>query len=95
MNINEELKQQMIERACKTIWRSWNAPHHTESFKKQMRKLIGEGLMAALDGLDECKFCYGIKGGVPGNCNVFNGILVCDYCTSLLLDIKNSNSASS
>ncbi len=39
---------------------------------------------------DGCEFCLGAKGGVEGNGNRFNGILVCDYCTALLLDAKKS-----
>lgn len=30
--------------------------------------------------LDKCSVCKGIKGGVPGNENLINGVLVCDYC---------------
>lgn len=37
---------------------------------------------------DKCRFCRGTKGGMPGNENVIGGVVVCDYCTSLLIDIK-------
>ncbi|MBY0550665.1 MAG: hypothetical protein K2W95_25525 [Candidatus Obscuribacterales bacterium] len=31
--------------------------------------------------LDNCQVCKGAHGGVPGNENVMNGIVICDYCT--------------
>lgn len=31
---------------------------------------------------DGCQVCHGIRGGVPGNENVTDGILVCDYCSA-------------
>jgi hypothetical protein len=37
---------------------------------------------------DNCKLCLGAKGGVPGNENVIGGVVVCDYCTSTLMDMK-------
>lgn len=37
---------------------------------------------------DGCKLCLGAKGGVPGNANVIGGVVVCDYCTSTLMDMK-------
>lgn len=39
---------------------------------------------------DKCQFCFGMKGDVPGNENRFGSIIVCDYCTSLLIEIKNA-----
>ena len=38
--------------------------------------------------LDGCKMCLGAKGGVPGNENIIGGVVVCDYCTSKLMDMK-------
>jgi len=37
--------------------------------------------------VDDCEFCLGAKGGVNGNENVSNGIVVCDYCSALLRKI--------
>jgi hypothetical protein len=34
-------------------------------------------------GRDDCQFCLGAKGGMRGNENVVNGVVMCDYCTSL------------
>lgn len=34
--------------------------------------------------LDNCQFCLGAKGGVRGNENNMNGVVVCDYCTCLV-----------
>ena len=42
---------------------------------------------------DKCKFCLGIKGGVLGNENVVDGVVVCDYCTSILMDMEKSRNA--
>lgn len=29
---------------------------------------------------DNCEVCKGANGGVPGNENVINGVVTCDYC---------------
>lgn len=33
---------------------------------------------------DKCEFCLGTKGGVPGNENIVNGKVMCDYCHAML-----------
>lgn len=30
--------------------------------------------------LDNCQICKGAKGGVPGNENVIDNVVMCDYC---------------
>ena len=30
--------------------------------------------------LDKCEVCHGTKGGLPGNENHVNGLIMCDYC---------------
>lgn len=42
---------------------------------------------------DGCKFCLGAKGGVPGNANLIGDEVICDYCTSLLMKIKDAEKA--
>lgn len=37
---------------------------------------------------DKCQFCLGAKGGKPGNENFIDGVIICDYCYSLLQDIE-------
>lgn len=32
---------------------------------------------------DNCQICLGAKGGMLGNENVIEGVVVCDYCTVL------------
>lgn len=39
--------------------------------------------------MDKCQFCLGAKGGVPGNENIVDGVIVCDYCSSLLWKMEN------
>lgn len=29
---------------------------------------------------DKCSICHGSKGGVPGNENIVDGVVMCDYC---------------
>lgn len=29
---------------------------------------------------DNCSMCRGARGGVPGNENIINGVVLCDYC---------------
>lgn len=36
---------------------------------------------------DNCKMCLGSKGGVRGNENRIRGVVVCDYCTVMLMDM--------
>ena len=31
---------------------------------------------------DRCQICHGNKGGVPGNENVVEGVVMCDYCSA-------------
>lgn len=52
-------------------------------------RMVGEkgniGLMELLKEeaipKDGCESCKGSKGGVRGNENVVNGVVLCDYCT--------------
>jgi hypothetical protein len=30
---------------------------------------------------DKCQLCHGKQGGVPGNENIVDGVILCDYCT--------------
>jgi len=50
-------------------------------------KAAEEGGLPALDG---CKFCLGAKGGIPCNANVLGGEIICDYCTALLMKVKEA-----
>ena len=34
---------------------------------------------------DKCEICGGAKGGVPGNENIVDGLVVCDYCHAMML----------
>lgn len=36
--------------------------------------------------LDNCQVCKGHQGGVPGNENIIEGVVVCDYCTATLIE---------
>ena len=36
---------------------------------------------------DKCEFCLGAKGGVRGNENKIGGVVVCDYCSELVIKI--------
>lgn len=39
---------------------------------------------------DKCKLCLGIKGGALGNENVIDGVVVCDYCHVILMDMAKN-----
>lgn len=41
-----------------------------------------EAAEAAAKKVDRCWICHGTRGGVPGNENWVDGILMCDYCHS-------------
>lgn len=34
------------------------------------------------DEFDNCELCHGTKGGVRGNENIKDGVVMCDYCSS-------------
>lgn len=66
--------------------------HRWRRIRKQVRVLLG-GLIImcgqkivnggeAVMGKDDCSRCRGERGGIPGNENVKDGMLVCDYCTA-------------
>ena len=38
------------------------------------------------DEKDNCQICHGANGGVKGNENVINGVIVCDYCHVVMSD---------
>ena len=40
---------------------------------------------------NKCELCLGAKGGTPGNENIIGGHVVCDYCTSLLMDMDRQD----
>lgn len=46
-----------------------------------LEREIEEFEAAAAQGSDDCEVCKGTRGGVKGNENVVNGIVMCDYCT--------------
>ncbi|HEX5126383.1 MAG TPA: hypothetical protein VFW00_06560 [Rhodocyclaceae bacterium] len=48
---------------------------------------------SAQQASDDCKFCLGAKGGVPGNANVIGGEVVCDYCSALLMKVRDAEKA--
>lgn len=42
---------------------------------------------------DACQVCKGKRGGEPGNENLVNGVVMCDYCHSQWLDESNDPGA--
>lgn len=39
---------------------------------------------------DNCEICLGRNGGVPGNENIIDGVVQCDYCAADTLRQKNA-----
>lgn len=37
---------------------------------------------------DNCQMCEGERGGVPGNENIVNGVVMCDFCHADVLRAK-------
>jgi len=37
---------------------------------------------------DKCEICHGKSGGVRGNENIIDGVIMCDYCTAKDMNIK-------
>lgn len=42
---------------------------------------------------DGCLVCNGVSGGVPGNENVIDGVVICDYCTATLIAFRRARAA--
>lgn len=40
----------------------------------------GENFLDHIVDHDECTVCRGMRGGVPGNENIVDGVVMCDYC---------------
>lgn len=56
---------------------------HLSELNKTVEQVI-HGRLREMFARDNCELCLGAKGGVRGNENVFEGIVVCDYCSSIL-----------
>lgn len=50
------------------------------------RHLTAEAARQARRDLDACMNCKGSRGGVPGNENIIDGKILCDYCTVEVLE---------
>ncbi len=37
---------------------------------------------------DACTVCHGDNGGVPGNANIIDGAVMCDYCHASIMKSK-------
>jgi len=48
---------------------------------------LKKGKMNVNGERDKCQFCLGVKGGKPGNENVIDGVVTCDYCQALITEI--------
>ncbi len=42
---------------------------------------------------DYCQVCNGTRGGVPGNENVLDGVIMCDYCSADRLRVAATQEA--
>jgi len=67
-------------------------PTPEESIPRQVIR-VDDGRPATYDDLmrgwrhvkDACQVCHGAHGGVPGNENIVNGVVMCDYCHAAML----------
>jgi hypothetical protein len=67
-------------------WEGWQARASLAPVSAQQ----GAAKAATTVEKDGCRLCLGAKGGVPGNENVIGGVVVCDYCSSTLMDMKSA-----
>ena len=79
-----EVARQALEAACQERHPNWDNPRYFGEIAKQHRRveLAREIAAAPLPavGPDACSACSGQRGGVPGNENIVNGCMLCDYC---------------
>lgn len=59
-------------------------------YHKAIEEAQDVAVRIAQQNSDKCQFCYGAKGGVPGNENRIGGVIVCDYCHALYLNIRTA-----
>ena len=74
---------------CKSIRCTWSAYQllHCEDHGDAPTESDCSGEAdAPPDPPDNCQICHGSKGGVKGNENVINGVIVCDYCHVIMGD---------
>lgn len=48
--------------------------------REQLRDELKTQIDHELERRDDCERCHGERGGVRGNENFVNGVLLCDYC---------------
>jgi len=68
------VKEKLIQQTC-------------ELMENQIRDRLNPPKNAEPASKDACEFCGGNKGGTPGNENIIDEVVVCDYCTALLMDM--------
>lgn len=75
--------QQTLRQEIVRVWGPAGA--HLEVFDAILSSLRDA---TAQKDWDECQMCLGWSGGAPGNENIIDGVIVCDYCTAKLRRFK-------
>lgn len=60
--------------------RVWKMAPGPDRQKERSRFYSGIAQAMAGQWTDDCEICDGVRGGVPGNENVIDGVVMCDYC---------------
>ena len=76
--MNEKLRLRQIELCNQAL--DWLAQQQ-DDITPYVYGLLNEKLFS-LGVRDKCQICHGNKGGVPGNENIENGVILCDYCSA-------------
>src|SRR5689334_20335115 len=55
---------------------------------EQLRQRNGDPSTKDAKERDACQLCKGFRGGVPGNENIIDGVIACDYCSGTIYSYK-------
>lgn len=91
VTLEPEVTRQLSSKQLRRLGLKNDSPEMVALFAKYRKSHGGSmptrGCASGRDGLgrDGCEVCQGYKRGVPGNENIIDGRVVCDYCTVLLM----------
>lgn len=76
-----EANNGLLVQAARSVLIFWHAgamKSCSDEVQEALSQLDDE--VVSLNPQDSCQSCYGTKGGIPGNENVVDGQVLCDYC---------------
>jgi hypothetical protein len=78
---SKDIEISRLQNLISQIKRSCEGKHHICHTHRHLSCHACMVLDILKDDMDNCSVCHGLSGGVKGNENIKNGIMVCDYCS--------------